>query len=178
MDLVREIWTCQKLSEPEIRDENILGHFQEALQRAEISDELRSTIGIEHACLRSMMLEPQNTTMWNALALVFMMSNRIKEAEEAIERSLELDTSNAWTWTIWGDLFRYKGENIEAERAYRMATELDPRELHALRHLAMLYLERGAIPEAFDLLQMILPVAPSDQELWDAYSNCLRSQKI
>ncbi|MFW9805458.1 MAG: tetratricopeptide repeat protein [Candidatus Thorarchaeota archaeon] len=165
------------MSEPEIKDENLLGHFQEAIQRVEVSEELRSTIGIEYACLRSMMLEPQNTAMWNALALVYMMAGRVKDAEEAIERSLEIDTSNAWTWTIWGDLFRYNGENRDAERAYRMATELDPREVHALRHLAMLYLERGALPEALDLLQMLIPFTPSDQELWDAYSKCLRNRR-
>ena len=169
----------RKLSETEIEDENkIVGHFQEAIQRVEVSDDEKSTIGVEYACLRSMMLEPRNTTMWNALALVFMMSDRVEEAEEAIERSLDIDTSNAWTWTIWGDLLRQKGDRTEAERAYRMATELDPREVHALRHLSMLYLERGAIPEALDLLQMLIPVTPSDQELWDAYSQCLQKLSL
>ena len=163
------------MSETEIEDENqIVGHFQEAIQRVEVSEEGKSAIGVEYACLRSMMLEPRNTTMWNALALVYMMSDRAHEAEEVIQRSLDIDTSNAWTWTIWGDLLRQKGDRTEAERAYRMATELDPRGVHALKHLALLYLERGAIPEALDLLQMLIPVTPSDQELWDAYSKCLR----
>ena len=166
------------MSETEIEDENqIVGHFQEAIQRVDVSDDEMSAIGVEYACLRSMMLEPRNTTMWNALALVYIMSDREQEAEEAIERSLDIDTSNAWTWTIWGDLLRLKGDKTEAERAYRMAAELDPREIHTLRHLALLYLERGAIPEALDLLQMLIPVTPSDQELWDAYSRCLQRLK-
>jgi len=165
---------CQKLSETEIDDENILGHFQEAIQRVERTEELKSVIGIEYACLRSMMLEPQNTTMWNALALVYMMSNRVEDAEEAIERSLDIDTSNAWTWTIWGDLLRREGRLLDAERAYRMATELDTKDVCALRHLALLYLARGALPEAIELLQRLIPVLPNDQELWDTYSTCLR----
>lgn len=168
----------RKLAGTEIEDENILGHFQEAIQRSEVSDEEKSAIGIEYACLRSMMLEPQNTTMWNALALVYMMSDRMHEAEEAIVRSLDIDTSNAWTWTIWGDLLRQKDDRTEAERAYRMATELDPREIHALRHLALLYLERRALQEAVDLLQIIIPVTPNDQELWDEYSRCLQRLKL
>jgi tetratricopeptide (TPR) repeat protein len=162
------------LSETETEDENILGHFHEAIQRAEVSDELKSAIGVEYACLRSMMLEPQNATMWNALALVYMMSNRVEEAEEAIERSLDIDTSNAWTWTIWGDLLRMEGKLMDAESAYRMASELDPNDTHALRHLALLCSARGAHPEAVDLFEMLLPFIPNDQELWDAYAACLR----
>ena len=166
--------TCRKLSETEIDDENILGHFQEAIQRVESSEELKPVTGVEYACLRSMMLEPKNTTMWNALALVYMMSNRAQEAEEAIERSLDIDTSNAWTWTIWGDILRHEGRLADAERAYRMATELEPNYTHALRHLAILYSARGANPEAVDLLEMLIQFTPNDQELWDAYSTCLR----
>ncbi|MFW9787663.1 MAG: tetratricopeptide repeat protein [Candidatus Thorarchaeota archaeon] len=165
------------MSETEIEDENILGHFQEAIQRVEVSDEMTSTIGVEYACLRSMMLEPQNPTMWNAMALVYMMSDRVSEAEEAIERSLDIETSNAWTWSIWGDLLRQEGRIVEAERAYRMATELNPTDVHALEHLAILYSVRGADPEAIELYQALIPFLPNDQELWDAYSTCLRKLK-
>ena len=98
------------MSESEVEDENILGQFQEAIQRVEVSEEPKSAIGVEYSCLRSMMLEPQNATMWNSLALVYMMSDRAQEAEEAIERSLDIDTSNSWTWAIWGDLLRQKGK--------------------------------------------------------------------
>lgn len=174
MEVIEKNRTCQKLSETEIEDENILGHFQEAIQRVEGSEELKSAIGVEHACLRSMMLEPQSTTMWNALALVYMMSNRAQDAEEAIERSLNIDTSNAWTWTIWGDLLRHEGKLADAERAYRMATELEPNYTHALRHLAILCSARGAYPEAVDLFEMLIPFTPNDQELWDAYSACFQ----
>ena len=83
-----------ELSGTEIDDENILGHLHEALQRTNAFDEVTSTAGAEYACLRSMMLEPQNPTMWNALGLAYMMSHRAKEAEEAIERSLDIDLDN------------------------------------------------------------------------------------
>jgi tetratricopeptide (TPR) repeat protein len=169
--------TCQKLSETEIDDENILGHFQEAIQRVERSEESKSAMGIEYACLRSMMLEPRNPTMWNALALVYMMSDRAQEAEEAIESSLDLDTSNAWTWTIWGDLLRQEGRLVDAERTYRMAAELNPNDTHVLRHLAILYSARGAYPEAVNLFESLIPLMPNDQESWDAYSACLRRLK-
>lgn len=131
-------------------------------------------IDAEYACLMSMMLEPRNSAMWNSLALVYMMSDRTEDAEEAIERSLDIDTSNAWTWTIWGDLLQHEGRFVESERAYRMASELDPNDMHALRHLAILNLERGADPEAIAIFQLLLPFLPNDQELWDAYTTCLR----
>jgi len=165
------------LSETEIEDENILGHLKEVIQRVEVSESSKSTIGIEYACLRSMMLEPRNATMWNALTLVYMMSNRTEEAEETIERSLDIDTSNAWTWTIWGDLLRQQGRLVESERAYRMAVELDPNDTFALRHLATLYFAREAYPEAMNLFEMLIPFIPNDQDLWDAYSVCIRRLK-
>ena len=59
MEVIGKNRMCQKLSETEIDDENILGHFQEVIQRVEGSEELRSAIGVEYACLRSMMLEPK-----------------------------------------------------------------------------------------------------------------------
>jgi tetratricopeptide (TPR) repeat protein len=163
------------LSETEIKDENILGNFQEAIQRVGISEQEQSRIGIEYACLCSMMLEPRNTTMWNALALVYMISDRMEAAEEAIERSLDIDTSNAWTWSIWGDIFLQEGKLVEAERAYRMALELDPNDYCALRHLAKLYYRRAAFPEAIDFLQILLSLRPNDQDMWDVYTHCLRS---
>jgi Flp pilus assembly protein TadD len=115
--------------------------------------------------------------MWNAIALVHMMSNRAVDAEEAIERSLDIDTSNAWTWTIWGDLLRQEGKFVEAERAYRMASELNPQDPYTLRHLAILCTTRGAYPEAIELFEMLIPFIPNDQELWDDYSACIRRMK-
>ena len=166
------------MSGTEIDDEHILGHLHEALQRTNVFDEVNSAVGAEYACLRSMMLEPQNPTMWNALALVYMMSDRTKEAEEAVERSLDIDTSNGWTWTIWGDLLRQEGRLVEAERAYRMAAELNPTDAYPLKYLALLYSSRGAYPEAVDLYQRLIPSTPNNQELWDAYSVCLRKLRV
>lgn len=163
-----------KLSGIEIENENILGHLHEAMDRADTSTDTASGLGIEYACLRSMMLEPQNPTMWNALALVYMMSDRAKEAEEAIEKSLDINTSNAWTWTIWGDLLRQDGRLVDAERAYRMALELNPSDLHVLKHLAFLCSARGAYAEAMDLFQSLIPSMPNNQDIWDAYSSCLK----
>jgi len=145
-EIIGEQWMCQKLSEPNIEDGSILRHFQEAIERVEISKEQESAIEIEYACLCSMMLEPRNPTMWNALALVYMMSDRTEEAEEAIERSLDIDTSNAWTWNIWGDLFQQQGRLMEAEHAYRMALELDPNDYNSFRNLAKLYSARAVSP--------------------------------
>ncbi len=162
------------MSETGIENENkIVTHFQEALQRVGIAEELKSELGVEYACLRSMMLEPQNTTMWNALALVYMMSDRIVEAEEAIERSLDIDTSNAWTWALWGDLLLREDRLVDAERVFRMAVELNPMNVQAIRNLAVLYAERGAHTEAIDLFQILLQFEPNDQDIWDAYSTCL-----
>ncbi|MFW9926910.1 MAG: tetratricopeptide repeat protein [Candidatus Thorarchaeota archaeon] len=174
------------MSETDIEDENILRHFQEVLQRVSCSNQDRAihaepntsqTKDIEYACLRSMMLEPQNATLWNALALVYMMSSYAEEAEDAIERSLDIDTSNSWTWSIWGDLLRQEGRTVESVRAYRMAIELDPENEHALRQLVFYYDAQKSHPEALSLLESLIPISPEDQVLWDIYSDCLRSSR-
>ena len=174
------------MSELDIEDENILGHFQEVLQRvsdsvhdraiqAELDDS--QVIDAEYACLRSMMLEPKNSTLWNSLALVYMMSSNPNEAEDAIEKSLDIDTSNSWTWAIWGDLLRQEGRVVESERAYTMAVELDPNNEHALRQLVFINDARKAHPETLGLLESLIPIASDDQVLWDIYSECLRRLK-
>lgn len=170
------------MSESDIEDENILGHFQELLRvsgsvhdraiQAELDES--QVIEAEYACLRSMMLEPKNSTLWNSLALVYMMSSSPNEAKDAIEKSLDIDTSNSWTWAIWGDLLRQEGRVVEAERAYRMAVELDPKNEHALRQLVFILDARESYPETLRLLETLIPIVSFDQELWDIYSDCLR----
>jgi tetratricopeptide (TPR) repeat protein len=173
------------MSESEIKDENILGHFQEAMLRASgpaidraVQTELvdSQVIDAEYACLMSMMLEPKSPTMWNALALVHMMSSKARDAEEAIKHSLDIDTSNSWTWTIWGDLLRWEDRTIESERAYRMAVELDPDNDHALRQLVFIYDSRGAHLKTLHILESLLPLSPEDQEIWNIYSRCFRRE--
>lgn len=173
----------EDVSESDVKDENILGHFRETLQRvssAVSNERLASeimeleTFDAEYACLRTFMLEPENPTLWNAMALVYMMASLLEEAEEAIERSLDIDTSNSWTWSIWGDLLKQEKRTAEAERTYRMAVELDSRNEHALRQLVHLFISRGAHPETLLILEQLLPIAPDDQELWDIYSDCHR----
>jgi len=172
------------MSGSEIDERQILGHLQAVMQMVSISlhemegvtDTLQG-IEPEYACLRSMMLEPQNPTMWNALALVYLMTNRYDDARDAIERSLDLDTSIAWTWTIWGDLLGLLGDEIESVRAYRMAAELGSDEPNVLQQLIHYYAQRGYHPETLSLLEQLIPQYPDDQSLWDIYTECFQRTK-
>ena len=96
-------------------------------------------------------------------------------AEDAIEQSLEIDTGVAWTWRIWGDLFMQMGRSGEAERAYRMSLELEPWNTHALHQLSILYMIRGAFPEAVELICQHLLIVPNNQELWDSLTHCVNN---
>ena len=131
----------------------------------------------ERAWINSMLMEPKNPTFWNAFALVYMMNGDHDAAEHAIERSLEIDTGVAWTWRIWGDLFLRIGRTGEAERAYRMSLELKPWNIHSMQQLSLLYMRRGAFPEAIELISRLLLVLPNDQELWDLLTHCVNSAK-
>jgi tetratricopeptide (TPR) repeat protein len=165
----------------EIDDNQLLCHLQVVMQMVSISLHEREGVtntlqGIdpEYACLRSMMLEPQNPTMWNALALVYLMTNRYEDAQDAIERSLDLDTGIAWTWSIWGDLLGLLGNESEAIRAYRMAVELGSDEPHVLQQLIHHYAQRGYHPETLMLLEQLISQCPDDQSLWDIYTECFQ----
>ncbi len=169
------------MSGSEIDERQIIGHLQAVMQMVSISlyerEGVTNTLeGIEpeYACLRSMMLEPQNPTMWNAMALVYLMTNRYDDARDAIERSLDLDTSIAWTWSIWGDLLSILGNDTESVRAYRMAAELGSEEPHVLQQLIHHYTQRGCHTETLSLLEQLIPQCPDDQSLWDIYTECFQ----
>lgn len=119
------------MSGSETEEENILGHLHAAMKMVTAAHHENvglSTTGAsmepEYACLRTMMLEPQNPTMWNSMALVYLMTGRYEDAQDAIERSLDLDSSIAWTWSIWSELLSLVGNEKESKRAYRMAIEM------------------------------------------------------
>jgi len=167
------------LSGSETEEENIPGHLQSAIEmvtsvymeHSGISEEV--DIPPEYACLRSMMLEPRNPTMWNSMALVYLMTDRIGDAHDAIERSLDLDSSIAWTWSIWGDLLSLRGNILESERAYRMAVEMGSTDPHVLHQLVCIFSDRGNHPDALRLLEQLVPQSPDDQSLWDLYTECI-----
>lgn len=171
------------LSGSETDKENILHHFQAVMQMVTTinqdatSNRQRTPLRPEYACLRSMMLEPQNPTMWNSMALVYMMTGRFTDAQDAIERSLDIDSSIAWTWSIWGDLLMQKGDLLESERAYRMAVEQGSTDTHVLHQLVNLFSQRGNHPEVLQLLEQLIPQQPEDQSLWDLYTDCISRNK-
>jgi len=166
------------LSGSEIEEESLLGHLQVAMQMVTINHiESRGPsnsdgIAPEYACLRAMMLEPQNPTMWNSISLVYLMTGRYKDAQDAIERSLDIDSSIPWTWSIWGDLLALLGDEIESERAYRMAMEMGPVAPHVLNQLVRYFFNRRNYSETMNLLEMLIPQCPGDQSLWDIYTGC------
>ncbi|TFG32967.1 tetratricopeptide repeat protein [Candidatus Thorarchaeota archaeon] len=166
----------------EVEEQNILSHFQAAMlmvtreyNNDRIAPNNEHSFPPEFACLRLMMLEPQNPTMWNSMALVYIMTGRIDDALDAIERSLDLDTGNSWTWSIWGDILDILDNHIESERAYRMALELGSEDPHILRQLVRLYIRRGNLPDALRILEELIHFFPSDQYLWDQYTDFLQS---
>ena len=172
------------MSGSEIEKENILGHLHAAMQRDATTPHegqwltIPEGIAPEYACLRTMMLEPQNPTMWNSMALVYLMTGRYEDAQDAIERSLDLDSSLSWTWSIWGDLLAQIGDDVESERAYRMAMEMGSVEPHVLNQLVRYFFKRRNYSETLGLLEMLIPQSPGDQSLWDLYTECLLMNKL
>jgi len=172
------------MSGSETEEESILSHLHAAMQIVTLnhleSQKLSISDGIapEYACLRAMMLEPQNPTMWNSMALVYLMTGRYVDAQDAIERSLDLDSSISWTWSIWGDLLAQLGDDIESERAYRMAMELGSIEPHVLNQLVRHFFKRKNYSETIGLLEILIPQCPEDQSLWDLYTECFMMNNL
>lgn len=167
------------MSRSETKEGSILDHLQAAMQKVTASHPENAGLsssgeGIppEYACLRTMMLEPQNPTMWNSMALVYLMTGRYEDAQDTIERSLNLDSSVAWTWSIWGDLLSIVGNDLESERAYRMAMELGSIAPHVLNQLVGFFFKRRNYSETLGLLEKLIPQRPEDQSLWDLYTEC------
>ena len=83
------------MSGSETEEESILGHLHAAMQRVTTNHQessgfsLTEGIAPEYACLRAMMLEPKNPTMWNSMALVYLMTGRYEDAQDAIGEIFE-----------------------------------------------------------------------------------------
>jgi Tfp pilus assembly protein PilF len=107
------------------------------------------------------------------MALVYLMTGRYDDAQDAIERSLDLDSSISWTWSIWGDLLAQLGNDVESERAYRMAMEMGSTEPHVVSQLVRYFSKRRNFAETLGLLEILIPQCPDDQSLWDLYTECL-----
>ncbi|MGY5876434.1 MAG: hypothetical protein RTU30_11870 [Candidatus Thorarchaeota archaeon] len=171
------------MSESDVDNQSLLKHFNEAIVQTVSSEfpsnftQLQNASGIpEYACLRSLMLEPENPTMWNALALIYLTVGRLEDAEDAIVKSLDINTSNAWTWRIWGDILVMEKRADEAELSFRMALELEPGNPHALYEVFHLLLNRNALIEASDTLYQLLELSPNNQKLWDCYTSCVTNR--
>ncbi len=166
------------------KDALLLQHYKEVLIQAynqKMSDKLEEVRKLEDvselSSLRSLMLDPKNPIMWNALALVFLTLERLEEAEDAIKESLDIDTSNPWTWRLWGDILIRIGRLREAELALRMSHELHPDNSDTLYELLLLQLARGAINQAMDTLTLLMVNSPNNQTLWDCYTKCFSESK-
>lgn len=166
----------------DVEERKFLRNFHVVLWKASDSGhyakdviEVEQQFSPEYTCLQSMMLEPQNPTMWNSMALVYMMTGRIEDALDAIERSLDIDSGDAWTWSIWGDILDQLDNHTESERAYRMAFELGTREPHVLRQLIQKYIQRSNIIDALMMFEYLLPLCPNSQPDWDQYTTVLNS---
>ncbi len=167
------------MSSTESEDNSLLQHYKEVLIQTfsgtipvsfkNVHEPVEIT---EYAYLRSLMLEPRNPLMWNALALVYLTLSRLDEAEDAIRESLDLDTSNPWTWRLWGDVLLCDNNLREAEIAFRMSLELEPRDTDVLYELLLLQIARGARQQALDTLGRLMELSPNNQNLWDSYTKC------
>ena len=127
----------------------------------------------EHHYLHHVMLEPNNPTRWNTLALVYMLTGCIAKAEDAIRKSLDLNTGIASTWRLWGDILMIAGKPADAERAFHLSLELEPNDSHGLYCLSILYRNRGAYSEAMDMLCQLIAIEPNNQFVWDCFAEYL-----
>jgi Flp pilus assembly protein TadD len=175
------------MSDAEVEVEAVVSKYLSTLKNVSMTEarsrflcEMLDGISLGDDCtpsnLVSVVSEPNTPTFWNAFAVVHIMNDDLPSAGKAVIRSLDLDTSLSSTWRIWGELLQQRGDDLEAERSFRMSLEIEPHNEYAMRQLLHLFRERGAYPEAVELLIMLLEKYPNDQGLWNLLTDSMNRE--
>jgi tetratricopeptide (TPR) repeat protein len=130
---------------------------------------LRKGPDAESAYRKSIALDPEAFTSWNALGdLLVYWKESFDEAEDAYRKAIELDPKAASPWFRLGDLLqRHLNRFEEAEAAFRKATELAPNDVLPWGHLAQLLTDHlNRYEEAEAVWRKALEHHPDVPYLW------------
>lgn len=89
----------------------------------------------------------------------------LKNAIEQYQKITQQDPKDAESFSMLARLYRVSHDDTKAEEAYRQVLKLDANDEDALNGLAMVFAERGDLPNAIDLLKKVVEKNPDPRTL-------------
>ena len=124
---------------------------------------------------KSLELDPKVFTAWKALGDILFDQGKKEEANKAYKEALKTD--NRYEEMTKAMALISKGQSVEAESIYRGILAKDPKNVDALRLLALLASRNGAIDQAISMLLKCTELAPDYAMAWDNLGKMYRQKE-
>jgi len=127
-------------------------------------------------CLKAALkLDPSKFSTWKSLGDLLSDQGKDEEANKAYEKALSSNTK-------YGDLTKAmtlvkKGQIGEAEKIYKQILKDDPKNVDALRLLALLVTKGGAVDQGIMILTKCTEIAPDYALAWGNLANMYRQKE-
>ena len=124
---------------------------------------------------KSLELDPKVFTTWKSLGDILFDQGKKEEANKAYKEALKTDSRYEEMTKAMALIS--KGQSVEAESIYRGILAKDPKNVDALRLLALLASRNGAIDQAIDMLLKCTELAPDYAMAWDNLGKMYRQKE-
>ena len=124
---------------------------------------------------KSLELDPKVFTAWKSLGDILFDQGKKEEANKAYKEALKTDSRYEEMTKAMALIS--KGQSVEAESIYRGILAKDPKNVDALRLLALLASRNGAIDQAIGMLLKCTELAPDYAMAWDNLGKMYRQKE-
>ena len=124
---------------------------------------------------KSLELYPKVFTTWKSLGDILFDQGKKEEANKAYKEALKTDSRYEEMTKAMALIS--KGQSVEAESIYRGILAKDPKNVDALRLLALLASRNGAIDQAIGMLLKCTELAPDYAMAWDNLGKMYRQKE-
>ena len=124
---------------------------------------------------KSLELDPKVFTAWKSLGDILFDQGKKEEANKAYKEALKTDSRYEEMTKAMALIS--KGQSVEAESIYRGILAKDPKNVDALRLLALLASRNGAIDQAISMLLKCTELAPDYAMAWDNLGKMYRQKE-
>ncbi len=154
------------------------GERTSMLGQGEDQTESAVSIEVEDRPLEVRRPGQRNGEELNAAGARAYEAGNYQEAIRLFRQATEAEPENARYFTNLGVAYGEEGDYKRALAAYRRATELDPRELPAYLNMGYLYNEQERTPEAREMWEQVIALAPDSDEAAEARTNLENLEEV
>ncbi|MBU1092181.1 tetratricopeptide repeat protein, partial [Patescibacteria group bacterium] len=118
----------------------------------------------ERSYLKLITKDPQESSLYNKLALVYLGGKNYKDAADAIEQALQLEPDNDTFYNNQGLLFYQQGDYDEAVESYEKSIDINNKVASRFMNLGLAYFMCKKYRKAADAYEKALILEPHSDE--------------